>query len=166
MRPEGRNRGGPSPDFVSLVKDALEHLYDPARLGDHPLVGLLLPERLPSGASRAQALRQALLDGIDRLDPGPAVPAGSRAHRAQQVLALRYVEALSYREAMAELGLSQTQFHRDQRHAFDCLAALLWETASARWHEETPDGAGVDRATGRRGDGETGVDAETGRRGD
>lgn len=122
----------PPPEFVSLVKDALEHLYDPVHLTDHLLARQLLPESLPLGVNTAQALRQALLEAIERLNPGPTVPPGARARRAHQILELRYVEALPFRDVMAELALSQTQYHRDQRHALEAISTLIWETAAAR----------------------------------
>lgn len=111
--------------FVDQVKDALEHLYDPAHLRDSPLGEALLPERLTAGVGRAQALRQILLDGIEKLNFGGTLPSGARQNRAYQILVLRYVEALPFREVMAELTLSQTQFHREQRHALEALASNL-----------------------------------------
>lgn len=139
----------PSADsFVELVKDALEHLYDPARLRDHPLIPLLVPPRLPLGIGPAQALRQTLLDGIERLNFSAALPPTARQNRAHQILVLRYVEALPFRDVMVELSLSQPQFHREQRHALDALAALLRESANrtepslARATSETDSAAG------------------------
>jgi CheY-like chemotaxis protein len=134
----------PSTDsFVELVKDALEHLYDPVRLREHPLIAALVPERLPLGVGPAQALRQVLLDGIERLNFSASLPPGARQNRAHQILVLRYVEALPFREAMAELSLSQPQFHREQRHALEALAALLQElaaTSASSSPESPPDG--------------------------
>ena len=117
----------PSETFVAQVKDALDHLYEPARLGESPLVGLLVGQT-PAGVRRAPALRQALLDAIEQLNPG-ATPVDARVRRAHQILSLRYVEALTYRDVMAELNLSQTQYHRDQRHAVESLAVVLWDRA-------------------------------------
>ncbi len=115
----------PGESFVDLLKDALEHLYDPVHLRSHPLASLLLRQPLPFGVSSAQALRQVLLDGIERLNYSTSLPSGARQNRPYQILVLRYVEALPYRDVMAELSLSQPQFHREQRHALEALAALL-----------------------------------------
>ena len=125
------------PEFVHVVKDALEHLYDPAYLTAHSLARLLLPPTLPPGVSPAQALRQVLLDAVEALDPGPKLSVTARQRRAYRVLELRYVEALSFRDVMAELALSQTQYHRDQRHALEAIATLLWEHAQARGQDES-----------------------------
>ena len=132
--------GAPDAEFVALVRDALEHLYDPAHLSRHPLAAMLLPERLPPGVTTPKALQQALLDAIDDLNPGSALPVGARERRAQQVLELRYVEALPIREAIAELGLSQAQHNRDLRHALDSLSALLYGTveSSQRLRADSP----------------------------
>ncbi len=113
--------------FAEQVKDALEHLYDLASLNEHPLGRDLLPVLLPVGLSPAHALRQAILDAIhdlqEELSPGLAGRPGRLCH----ILELRYVESLPYREVMSELGLSQSQYHREQRRAVEALATLLWE---------------------------------------
>lgn len=127
--------------FVDLVKDALEHLYDPLHLEEHPLARMLLPERLPPGVSRVEALRQVLLDSIDRLDA--SVPSGSRQDRLHKILELRYVEALPYREVMAELALSQPQYHREQRRAVVTLASMLHEIVEGLSQEQAGLGAGI-----------------------
>src|SRR4051812_36272591 len=95
------------PGFVDLVKDALEGLYDPARLEGHPLGAWLGGD--PPVTIGAQVLRQRLLDVIDELDVGPEVTPDSRRRRLHQVLHLRYVEALPVREVMSELALSERQ---------------------------------------------------------
>ena len=94
-------------NFVDLVKDALEHLYDPASLRDHVLVGHLRPDRLPRGTGPAQALRQTLLDGVEQLNYSASPPSAAKPNRAHQILVLRYVEVLPFRDVMAELSLSQ-----------------------------------------------------------
>jgi CheY-like chemotaxis protein len=128
----GLTAAAPSEEFVSAVKDALEHLYDPAHLGGHALADLLLPRSGEGGPSRVFALRQMLLDCIERLNPGGAVPATAPARRAHRLLELRFVHALPFREVVTDLGLSQAQYHRDQRHALQALAQLLWEHARER----------------------------------
>ncbi len=142
--------GGPTPEFVALVKDALECIYDPVQLESHPLGAAILPGRLPPGTSRVQALRQALLDAVDQLDPGPSLAASARQRRLHQIVELRYVEGLPFREVMVQLGLSQTQYHRDQRHAVEAVATLLWEARAGRESggeaEDRPVGAPLEPA--------------------
>jgi CheY-like chemotaxis protein len=112
--------------FFEQVKDALEHLHDLVHLRDHPFAIVLLPAHPQSGAARGQALRRILLDAIETLK-AEGYPASGRQHRIIQVLDLRYIEALPYREVMSELGLSQSQYHREQRHAVETMALLLWD---------------------------------------
>lgn len=113
--------------FVDQVKDVLDHLYDLSYLSEHPLTTDLLPARLPTGVSRAHALRQAILDAIEELHGELPPSATNRPWRMYHIIELRYVETLSYREVMSELGLSQPQYHREQRRAVEALATLLWE---------------------------------------
>lgn len=113
--------------FIARVKDVLDHLYDLPYLSECQLARELLPARLPTGVSRAHALRQAILEAIDELHQ--ELPGGrtSRPARTYHILDLRYVESFSYQEVMSELGLSQPQYHREQRRAVEALATLLWE---------------------------------------
>src|SRR5579884_3407005 len=108
--------------FIGRVKDTLDHLYDLPYLSDSDLARELLPARLPTGVSRAHALRQTILEAIDELHQ--ELPGGrkSRPGRTYHILDLRYVESLSYQEVMSELGLSQPQYHREQRRAVEALA--------------------------------------------
>lgn len=112
--------------FFEQVKDALEHLHDLVHLRDHPLAIALLPAPPQFGAGRGQALRRILLDAIETVK-AEGYPASGRQRRIIQVLDLRYVETLPYREVMTELGLSQSQYHREQRHAVETVALLLWD---------------------------------------
>ena len=82
----------PPVEFVALVKEALENLYDPAFLEVHELARMLLSDDRV-GASPRLALRQALLDAVDRLNPRNSLPVGARQRRLHQLIELRYVEA-------------------------------------------------------------------------
>jgi CheY-like chemotaxis protein len=127
-RSSGEAGGTPPAEFVEAVKDALDHLYDFTRLTDHPLAGWLLRDDLPRGVSHAQALRQRLAEAIERMNPGRQLANAAREKRAFHLLELRYVEAMPYREVMETLALSQTQYHREQRHAVEMVATYLWDT--------------------------------------
>ena len=116
------------PEFVSQVKDALSYLYDPAHLASHPLVQILLPSELSPEVGASRALREVLVNAIDQLDYSTDLRSDSRQQRLHQILSMRYVEALPYRTVATELGLSQTQYHRDHRQALGALSILLWES--------------------------------------
>lgn len=122
----------PTPEFVALVKDALDHLYVPLFLREHPLGDVMLEEALPPGPLREQSLRQALLDAIDRLRTSPSSPVFDRQRRAHQLLELRYVDGLHYRDIMRTLTISQSQYHREQRYALEVISALVWDTSRSR----------------------------------
>jgi hypothetical protein len=114
--------------FVKMVKDALDDLHDYTRLNNQALVEWLVPDPLPRGLGHAQVLRKRLLDAIEELRPSDRLAELARERRAYHLLTLRYVEAMPYREVMRTLALSQTQYHREQRHAVEMLAAYLWDT--------------------------------------
>jgi CheY-like chemotaxis protein len=133
----------PETEFVEKVKDALEHLYDLIYLREHPLAAALVLEPPPVGKNRGQALRQILLDAIEQLASETAEANAERPHRLYRILLLRYVEKLPFRDVMAELALSQPQYHRDQRRALEVVALLLWERVEAtseRRSDTDPDG--------------------------
>jgi len=117
----------PPDEFIELTKDALDHLYDFDKLSNHRLARWLLSDHLPRGISRAQALRQRLINAIEHLDPGHPISATARQNRSFHLLELRYVEAMSFNDVMRTLALSQTQYHREQRRAVGMVAAYLWE---------------------------------------
>jgi hypothetical protein len=130
----------PTAAFVDALKDALDHLYDFARLSSHPLAHWLLPDEPPRGVSRAHALRQRVLDAIESMNPGGRLQPSAPQRRAYRLLDMRFVEALPYREVMRTLALSQPQYHREQRHAIQTLAICLWQTLPdpprAGWPED------------------------------
>src|SRR5581483_11937388 len=117
----------PPEPFTDLVRDALLHLYDPAQLQSHPLVAVASGGEAGSsgaltaaGAHRSGAaglggrmLRQALLDAIDALQPGPGVAATSRPWRAYRILELRYLGVLDVADVIGRVALSKSQYHRE-----------------------------------------------------
>lgn len=115
----------PSPEFVELVRDALTHLYEPAHLVRHPLVGLL-GDVLPPLGDQAQSLRLFLLDAVERLQPVGAERASEKARRPYTVLVQRYVAGLSVDEIAAGLHIGPRQFRREHQKGLDALAAYLW----------------------------------------
>jgi CheY-like chemotaxis protein len=111
--------------FVSLVKDALHHLYDYERLENHPLTLRLLPQVSPGGPSRAQQMNRLLLETIEALHPpSPSSPDASRA-RFYTILTLRFVDEKPLPDILRALGFSRSQFFREQHKAITMLAHLL-----------------------------------------
>ena len=121
-------------EFEEQVRDALLHLFDPSHLQTHPLLALV--GSTPAGtAVRSRLLRQALLDAIATLDPGPAVATTSRAWRAYRILELRYLEDRQVADTVELMALGKTQYHREHQRALRAVASVLWERsdAAARW---------------------------------
>lgn len=123
---------GPSPEFVELVKEALEHLYDFPYLQGHPLArsGRLLAGE--PGETDGQRLRHALVAAIETLNPGPETPFHAVRARLYNLLLLHYVEGLTMQEAAHELGVSRRQAHRDLRRGYESIAAILWSRQESR----------------------------------
>ena len=119
-----------APDaFTECVRDALNHLYDPAVLRDHPLADTF---GTGGGRSPVHDLRATLIEAIDALKPGPDIPTHSRAWRIYQVLQLRYAQQMDQEQTADQLGVGARQLRRDQRAAVQALADRLYrETCEA-----------------------------------
>jgi CheY-like chemotaxis protein len=112
-------------EFLALLKSALDHLYEYRALIDHPLARLYSPEGKPEAALRAERFNRLVLESIDALNP-PEAPAVDSLHaRAYRLLVLKYVEEWPLPEIMRELGVSRTQFFREQRKAIAVLATMI-----------------------------------------
>lgn len=124
----------PEAGFVDAVRDALLHLYDVGYLQRQPLLPLVgQPAR--GVAASGPRLRQALLDAIEILTPGPDVAATARAWRPYRILELRYIDCHDVAMVMDEVALSSAQYHREHHRALEMLAVVLWEQwdAAGRW---------------------------------
>ena len=107
--------------FVQEVHHVLQHLYDPLVLRASPLMELLdLGERGPT------ALRDILLQAIERFKPRPGTREGMSAWRPYRALFHRYVEQFTQREVADVLSLSIRQMRREEKRALTGLADELW----------------------------------------
>jgi CheY-like chemotaxis protein len=135
-------------EFELLVRDGLQHLFDPAYLQTHTLAaytGAASSDRI----ARGRLVRQALLDAIQALHPGSSVTATSHGWRAYRLLELRYVEAREVADVAAELALSKRQYHREHGRALKAVASLLAE----RWRRPAPpEGPSLDTRPGGTAD--------------
>jgi CheY-like chemotaxis protein len=112
-------------EFLAQVKSALDHLYEYRYLDEHPLARLYTPTGSPNAAFRAERFNRLVLESIDDLNPPEAPCVDSLRMRAYRLLVHRYVEEWPLPEIMRELGLSRTQFFREQRKAIAVLARFL-----------------------------------------
>jgi CheY-like chemotaxis protein len=115
----------PPKEFVDLVKDALEHLYDFPYLERHPLGQKDLAAKR-STELPGQHLRKKLLAVIDSLSPQAGVPFRSPQARLHNLIRLRYVEGMTVQETAHELRISLRQTYRDLRRGEESVAAVLW----------------------------------------
>jgi CheY-like chemotaxis protein len=119
--------------FLQLVQDALNNLYDSPHLKQHALTQLMTDDCEP--AQRSQNMRRILLDAIGTLRPKPGVPAQSVDWRNYQILELRYIEGLEPREIMEQVALGKSQYYRDQARIVEMVAGILWE----QWQQSKSD---------------------------
>jgi len=117
-----------APQLEKHVKDALENVHDLVYLRKHPLTQLLVPTTWVNTIRGAKLLQRYLFAAIEQLKPDAEIARRETAWRTYRLLSLRYVDDVTFHEAMDRLGLSQTQYHRDQRHAIQAVAAVLWDT--------------------------------------
>ncbi len=115
----------PDANFVTLVKDALHHLYDMAVLRTH-LLGFILDDgyRL-SPKERAWQLHHLLRETIGELAPTEHTPSQSREWRRYHLLNLRYIEALPPQQVADRMCISRRQYFREQGVAIEMVAELL-----------------------------------------
>jgi CheY-like chemotaxis protein len=112
-----------NPWFLRQVRTALNSLYDPLVLRNSPLVSLL---GLEQRRDVVAALRRALTDAIESLQPTANTPRDSKTWRVYQILRRRYIEQLNQREVAFDLGLSTRQLQREEHLARQVLADHLW----------------------------------------
>jgi CheY-like chemotaxis protein/transcriptional regulator with XRE-family HTH domain len=112
-----------SPWFLRQVRTALNSLYDPSVLRNSPLVSLL---GLEQRSDTVAALRRALTDAIESLQPTANTPRDSKTWRVYQILRRRYIEQLNQKEVASDLGLSTRQLQREEQLARQVLVDHLW----------------------------------------
>ncbi len=118
-------------EFCSLLANAYEHLYDLVHLRTHPLAKMLVSDAALDRDETAWHLHHTLLDAIDKLSPCPEAPAFSREWRRHRLLALHYVDGLSYAAVADQLAISQRSFYRERDAAIEAIADLLMESLQA-----------------------------------
>lgn len=121
---------------VSLVEDALRHLYDYAYLGEHRLSQLgIVGSHLDVGEEacvthldRGRGLHRVLMVGIEKLRP-PGSPLSLPTREWHQYVILRdcYIMGKPNREVMSVLYISEGTFNRARRRAVRAVAKSLLE---------------------------------------
>jgi len=122
-------------EFAALVEDGLRRLFDYSYLGEHKLAHLSLVEReLQPGEApithldRGKALKEALLQALDKLRPPDSQPDPPTLEWYPfLVLHDAYVLGEPNREIMSKLYISEGTFNRTRRRAIRALAKALLE---------------------------------------
>lgn len=124
-------------EFIAEVEDALRHASDIPYLGEHHLSRLhVVARRLAPGAAtnldRGRALRQLLLDALNKLRPAdvePKVPTND--WYAYLIMRDAYAVGVPNKEIMARLYLSEGTFNRTRRRAVRAVARVIAELDAA-----------------------------------
>ena len=129
--------------LTRLVEDALRHLHDFTYLGEHRLAELPRVKAHWGGdgsqdsvLERGRAVRDVLLQTLERLRPAGVEPRGdtAAAHREWHgylILRESYVEGIPNRDTMNRLALSEGTYNRTRRQA---LRGLVRDLETDRLH--------------------------------
>jgi hypothetical protein len=89
-----------SEQFLKHLRDALNHLYDPDRLRQSPLIALFgVADRFDTPVH----LQRILLEGVESLKPRADEPPRSHSRRVYDLLLYRYVQQFSQQEVANQL---------------------------------------------------------------
>jgi hypothetical protein len=123
-------------EVISLVEDALRHLYDYAYLGEHKLAQLRIVEShldVQEGAfvthlDRGKALQEVLTTALEKLKPlGAQSSPPTREWHQYLILHDSYVLGKLNRDIMASLYIGEGTFNRARRRAIRGVARALAE---------------------------------------
>jgi CheY-like chemotaxis protein len=109
--------------FERDLRRALQHLYDPAKLGRSSLLELF---GLRQRDDPASSLQRLLLDAIQTLRPKAQAPSDSAARRLHYILNQRYVQQFSQADVARNLAMGGRHVRRLQVQALQALADYLW----------------------------------------
>ena len=110
--------------FAQYIHEALTSLYDPSVLRYSPLIELL---GIADRRNVVMALREALSNELENLQPDLQTPQDSKVWRIYHILRRRYIEQVTQGEVARDLGLSTRQLQRDESLARKVLVDHLWD---------------------------------------
>ncbi len=123
-------------EVISLVEDALRHLYDYAHLGEHRLAQLRIVEShldiregtFVTHLDRGKALQEVLTTALEKLKPpGPQPSLPPREWHQYVILHDSYVLGERNRDIMGKLYIGEGTFNRARRRAIRGVARALEE---------------------------------------
>jgi len=110
--------------FQLQLQECLQRLYDYSFLESHNLARILPGDSIDG--DRVEALRELIIQGIERLRPGDGIPFHAKAARSYNILNLRYVLQQETLDVAQQLALSYRQFYREHNKAIHMLSRILW----------------------------------------
>ncbi len=117
--------------FVAAIEDAFRHLSDTAYLGEHALARLRvvtgrLGPGVATGLDRGRALKDALMDALNRLKPAAQEPKQpSNEWYPYLILREAYAVGVPNKEIMARFYISEGTFNRTRRRAIRAIARVI-----------------------------------------
>ena len=126
-------------EVISLVEDAVRHLYDYAYLGQHRLARLFIvgsyldvqEDAFVTHLDRGKALQEVMTTALGKLKPpGPQPSLPPRQWHQYIILHDSYVVGKLNREIMSELYIGEGTFNRARRRAVRGMARALEEMDS------------------------------------
>src|SRR5687767_8370657 len=106
-------------EFYDQVSNAYLSLYDFAHLRSHPLSKFLINDETIAFKERGWQLHNILLEALEELNMGHAVPPFSKEWRRYQLMLLRYVEVLQPQAVAEQLSISRRQYYREHAAAIE-----------------------------------------------
>jgi CheY-like chemotaxis protein len=113
--------------FETLIKDALNNLFDFTILETHPLLsnGIKIP--IDYLGSKGEYLKKILLDAVENLKPADkSYDINTTEWRVYIVLLNRYLEGMNSIDVAKLLAVSERQYRRYQKKAIQSVALLIW----------------------------------------
>jgi len=113
--------------FETLIKDALNNLFDFTILETHPLLsnGITIP--IDYSGSKGEYLKKILLEAVENLKPADkSYDINTTEWRVYIVLLNRYLEGMNSIDVAKLLSMSERQYRRYQKKAIQSVALLIW----------------------------------------
>ena len=115
------------PDFTEMVKDALRSYWGGPKLAESQLLHLGLVDEVATDGNRVQALRQVLIDAIQRLRPEGQQNFTRTDWILYNILEMRFLQGRKVRDVALRLAMSHADFYRKQRIAIEEVARIMTE---------------------------------------
>ncbi len=146
-------------EFLTHLRQALNHLYEPDRLRQNPLAALFGIANRPDAFP---AMQDILTEAIESLAPRSDEPRQSQAWELHELLSYRYLQQMTQQQVARQLGMSVRHLRRKEHAAIEALAGRLWRqfdldsrlrdqaddtpamTDELAWLKETPPAGAVD----------------------